>query len=48
MEEKRSFEATDTEIELIEAIRNYNASYPNGAIPLLDYVHEVLAQLLKA
>lgn len=48
MEEKTfNFKVTETERELIEVIRNYNRSYPNGYPQLLWYAQEVFDSMLR-
>lgn len=41
-----NYELTDDEAELIEAIRNYQKSFPNGYPQLLYYVQELLDNLV--
>ena len=35
---------TDKEAELIQAIRNYKRSYPNGALNLYHYAQEIFSR----
>ncbi len=50
MTEKKETEVlrvTPEEKDLIEAIRNYNRSYPNGYPELLWYVQELFDNMLR-
>lgn len=47
MEKKIKIEVTEAELELIEAIRNYNRSYPNGHPQLMWYANELFDNLLR-
>ena len=48
MKEKMSnMKVTDEERDLIEQIRNYNISYPNGYPELMWFVQEPLDKMLR-
>ena len=48
MKEKMSnMMVTDEERDLIEQIRNYNISYPNGYPELMWFVEEALDKMLR-
>lgn len=48
MEEKKiKFEVTEKEKELLEVIRNYNKSYPDGYPQLLWFAQEVFDSMLR-
>ena len=48
MEEKKiKFEVTEQERELLEVIRNYNKSYPDGYPQLLWFAQEVFDSMLR-
>lgn len=48
MENKRiTMKVTPDEKELLEAIRNYNASYPDGYPQLLWYAQEIFDNMLR-
>ena len=48
MKEKMSnMKVTAAERDLIEQIRNYNISYPNGHAELMWFVQETLDKMLK-
>lgn len=48
MKEKTiKMEVTESERELIEIIRNYNKSFPNGYPHLLWYAQEVFDSMLR-
>lgn len=44
---KELMEVTPEEKELIESIRNYNRSYPNGYPQLLWYAQELFDNIVK-
>ena len=39
-------ELTEKEWDLIESIRNYKKSFPNGQVNLKWYIYELLAELM--
>lgn len=41
------FEVTESERELLEVIRNYNKSFPDGYPQLLWYAQEVFDSMLR-
>ncbi|MBQ9641862.1 MAG: hypothetical protein IJV06_09955 [Bacteroidaceae bacterium] len=43
--DKIKMELSQEEAELIEAIRNYCNSYPNGYPELLDYAEDIFARM---
>ena len=43
---KRVLELTETEFDLIESVRNYKRSYPNGDPELRWYSNVLFAELL--
>ena len=47
MEEMETIEVTYDERELIEAIRNYNRSFPNGHPQLLWYAQQLFDNLIE-
>ena len=44
---KEKMEVTPEERELLEAVRNYNKSYPDGHPQLLWYAQELFDNLIK-
>jgi hypothetical protein len=42
----KKLELTETEFDLIETVRNYKRSYPNGDPELLWYINRLFAELL--
>ena len=46
MEKSIKIELTETEADLIAAIRNYVKSYPNGYPELLDYAQRLFDELI--
>lgn len=42
----KQIKLTEEEIDLIESIRNYRKSYPNGYPELRWYIEEMLANML--
>lgn len=40
-------EVTESEYELLEVIRNYNKSYPDGCPELLWYAQQVFDSMLR-
>lgn len=47
MEEKEIIDVTHAEHELLEAIRNYNKSFPDGYPQLLWYAQELFDNMVK-
>lgn len=47
MEKKIKTEVTEAELELLEAIRNYNKSYPGGYPQLMWYATELFDNMLR-
>lgn len=47
MEKKIKAEVTEAEFELLEAIRNYNKSYPDGYPQLMWYATELFDNMLR-
>ena len=43
---KRVLELTETEFDVIESVRNYKRSYPNGDPELRWYINVLFAELL--
>ena len=46
-QKKEKMELTPEERELLEAVRNYNKSYPDGHPQLLWYAQELFDNLIK-
>ncbi len=46
LEMKHLTELTETEWDLIETVRNYKRSYPNGEPRLRYYINRLFAELL--
>lgn len=46
-EKTMKIEVTEIEFELLESIRNYNKSYPNGYPELLWYAQQVFDSMLR-
>ncbi|MCQ2280826.1 MAG: hypothetical protein MJZ49_08525 [Bacteroidales bacterium] len=46
MKKTEKMEVTPEERELIEAVRNYNSSYPNGHPRLLLYAQELFDNMI--
>ncbi len=46
-QEKEWMEVTDDERELIESIRNYNKSFPNGYPQLLWFAQQLFDNMLR-
>lgn len=46
-EETRTIKVTEREYELIEVLRNYNNSFPDGYPQLLWYAQEVFDSMLR-
>ena len=47
VQKKEKMEVTPEERDLIESIRNYNNSFPNGYPELLWYVQELFDNMLR-
>ncbi len=43
---KRTIELTETEFDLIESIRNYKRSFPNGEPQIRWYINKLFAELM--
>lgn len=46
-EKKMKIEVTEEEFELLESIRNYNKSFPDGYPELLFYAQELFDSMLR-